>query len=875
MVCWGVLATLAGAAHSARDVPMYHVQAVVGNPVYLPCDISLAHDPSGVTDAVLLVLWYREDLGTPIYSVDLRDHKDHDFKQAHRWSDENVFSNRAYFMHERHPAELGVDHIRETDAGIYRCRVDFKFAQTRNSRVNLTVIVPPTKIVILDESGLERRSVVGPYAEGADMLLRCEVFGGKPKPTVVWYRNRELINNRSAILPDNSGGHVQSELVIRNLGREDLRSELTCQANNNNSTQPLTSTVHVDMNFRPLNVHILASSQPLVAGRRYDLLCQSSGSRPQAKIIWLRNGQRLESTKETTSADGNTTTSTLSFVASKDDAGKNLTCRAENPDFPNERLEDTWTLHINYIPEAKLILGTSLNPDAIREGTDVYFDCLVKAEPGVYKVEWHHNGRLLNHNVGQGIIISNQSLVLQGVSRSSAGNYTCVGFNTEGDGESNAFYLNVMYAPTCKPNQTRVHGVAKQEKANISCEVDANPPDVEFRWTFNNSAESLDVNRGHVTRHGTYSVVSYTPMTELDYGTLLCWATNRIGQQRTPCVFHIIAAGRPDQVHNCTVSNTSMTSFSLRCAEGFNGGLPQSFLVEVRESESQNLRANLSSPVPRFSVAGLEPGAQYQACVYSVNVKGRSEPVPVQAATLRLPEKQLTPERERPRNSFRFTPIMSVVTGVVSALFIVACVVAAVLRLQCSRNEGRRKRHKYLEQRTRSTSGSISAPVDKPASPNKHDPSGDSGGDSDEKNPDIIPQPASGVDSDADFLNKRQHVSTIETRNSPSRSLLQHGAAAAYPGYCTLRNGGLPLHDLSNIAAKPVPAGVEAVYPGGGCTLPRPHWPGYGGPRHPAVLGYHPHPHRTPPPPPPSHDEHSSSTTPESPLMLTKRESTV
>lgn len=62
-----------------------------------------------------------------------------------------------------------------------------------------------------------------------------------------------------------------------------------------------------------------------------------------------------------------------------------------------------------------------------------------------------------------------------------------------------------------------------------------------------------------------------------------------------------------------------------------------------------------------------------------------------------------------------------------------------------------------------------------------------------------------GVDTDADFLNKRQHVSTIETRNSPSRSLLQHGAAAAYPGYCTLRNGGLPLHDLSNIAGKPVP----------------------------------------------------------------------
>jgi hypothetical protein len=51
---------------------------------------------------------------------------------------------------------------------------------------------------------------------------------------------------------------------------------------------------------------------------------------------------------------------------------------------------------------------------------------------------------VLSHNVGRGVIISNQSLVLQGVSRDSAGNYTCVGYNTEGDGESNCFYLNVM-----------------------------------------------------------------------------------------------------------------------------------------------------------------------------------------------------------------------------------------------------------------------------------------------------------------------------------------------------------------------------------------------------------------------------------------------
>ena len=43
------------------------------------------------------------------------------------------------------------------------------------------------------------------------------------------------------------------------------------------------------------------------------------------------------------------------------------------------------------VPETKLVLGKSLNPDNIRESSDVYYDCLVDANPPIYKVEWRHN----------------------------------------------------------------------------------------------------------------------------------------------------------------------------------------------------------------------------------------------------------------------------------------------------------------------------------------------------------------------------------------------------------------------------------------------------------------------------------------------------
>jgi hypothetical protein len=96
----------------------------------------------------------------------------------------------------------------------------------------------------------------------------------------------------------------------------------------------------------------------------------------------------------------------------------------------------------------------------------------------------------------------------------------------------------------CKPGQQKVHGVARQEAAKILCELDANPHDVvHFTWRFNNTAEIIDIPASHFTTDRARSMASYTPMTELDYGTLLCWGRNELGMQKAPCVFHVIPAG--------------------------------------------------------------------------------------------------------------------------------------------------------------------------------------------------------------------------------------------------------------------------------------------------------------------------------------------
>jgi hypothetical protein len=43
------------------------------------------------------------------------------------------------------------------------------------------------------------------------------------------------------------------------------------------------------------------------------------------------------------------------------------------------------------MPIVTLKMGSSLNPDDIKEGDDVYFECLIQSNPKPYKMSWFHN----------------------------------------------------------------------------------------------------------------------------------------------------------------------------------------------------------------------------------------------------------------------------------------------------------------------------------------------------------------------------------------------------------------------------------------------------------------------------------------------------
>ncbi|XP_050669556.1 hemicentin-1-like [Leptidea sinapis] len=628
-------------SEDAEDlVSTMDVDAVLGRTASLPCDVT----PEANEDRVYMVLWFRAGKSTggkPIYSFDVRGRS---FNKALQWSDPKVFGPRAYFATVARPASLTLDTVQLDDEGVYRCRVDFKNSPTRNFQIRLSVIVPPHQLILYDKSGRDVSGVVGPLEEGNELVLVCEVRGGRPAPTVEW-----LVDGVPApqFIGEKTDTHVVvNKLELPHLKRSHLNTTFKCRASNTNLVSPQEKSVRLEMNLRPTSVQIVKKPPTLSSERGVSLSCVAEGSRPPAELTWFKDNRIFSRGKVTESSNDTWVSSTIKFTPLAEDDGGTIKCQADNSALPGQSIEDSFKLDVVYPPVVSLSLGSTLNPNEIKEGDDVYFECSVRANPKEHRISWYHNDKPVVHNVVLGVIVSTKSLVLQKLTRDHSGDYSCRAANTLGETTSQLTYLSIQYAPVCTHSSPQVLGAQLDETLRVRCSVTANPPDVTFFWQFNSSGESLDVSPSKYgkyytgTANGSTSELSYKPQSERDYGALSCRGSNSVGRQLEPCVFQIVPAARPAPPRNCSlqagVNGTEATGILfLRCVAGYDGGLPQSFVLQALDPITNNNKYNITIndtdglvtfklDLSQISGRNIE-GATFNLLIYAKNLKGESE----------------------------------------------------------------------------------------------------------------------------------------------------------------------------------------------------------------------------------------------------------
>ncbi|XP_023946116.1 nephrin-like [Bicyclus anynana] len=733
---------LAGSPLSSVTGTVTRVSSVVGGEADLSCDSR----PPQRNDSLLLVVWYRDD--NPVYSYDTRVPG-----PTGHWSDD-MFGDRARWFGQPTSA-LRVRDVQARDRAIYRCRVDFQVSPTRNYRIALDVIELPSKPVIFDEFGKEISGTAGPYNEGGDFKLICSVNGGNPTPRVQWLQGDTVLSTLGASELQPAGSSRSLTLTISNATRAHLSSVYTCTADNTPLSPPLRATVRVDLYLRPLSVEILSREQPLSVGRQAELWCKSTGARPPAIVTWWLGGKKLDSiTKQQDLEDRNETQSLLQWTPLKEHNGKVLTCRAEHSKFNTTTIESKLPLNIYYVPVATMHLGAKMNPNDIEEGDDVYFGCEVDANPPAYKVVWEHNGVLLQHNPSNGVILTgNTNLALRNVSRLQAGAYTCTASNVEGDGKSPPLRMQVVYRPICRKREIKMIGAALQEPSRVECDVDAFPPPDTFEWTLNSSAGPIKVNPDRFTVDAKIgkSVLTYIPVSDIDYGTLLCRATNLAGHQISPCVYTLLPATRPDPPSNCSVYNLTDDSLDLTCLAGYEGGLQCTYVAEVWANEG--LVTNSTNKATVWNLRRLGAKRHLKLVVYAANARGRSEHVSFTVETA----PRLAPRTEA-QEAWEVNWAVGGVLGAALTVAIILCLALIATRL--------RPRSRDYEVTMQSTKNQKAA-LQKRCSP-------------DDRNPDLIPL-SKGIDCPPDPPQYSTVVAKSEAKNSVSSHSLARTQSPTSP----------------------------------------------------------------------------------------------
>lgn len=93
--------------------------------------------------------------------------------------------------------------------------------------------------------------------------------------------------------------------------------------------------------MKPALVKIVLPEDQIYANRPITARCETWGSSPAARVVWRLGREVIGDSNVSTTQRSNSTVSKLPLILGKDDNGRKLTCRAENPRFPGGVLEQT------------------------------------------------------------------------------------------------------------------------------------------------------------------------------------------------------------------------------------------------------------------------------------------------------------------------------------------------------------------------------------------------------------------------------------------------------------------------------------------------------------------------------------------------------
>ncbi|XP_062570988.1 hemicentin-1-like isoform X1 [Saccostrea cucullata] len=399
---------------------------------------------------------------------------------------------------------LLIPYSRPEDTGTYRCIATNK-AGTDDVSITLTVHVPPR---------IEEGHRLLTAKVGSTTRILCNTTG-EPRPSITWLKDGRLIRSGGKYLVEDSG-----TLVISSLDKDDTAS-YTCTAINVAGRDSMDRVLRVQ---DPPQITVAPRSQEVIQNSRIVLSCAAMGI-PVPTITWTLNGKPVPA-----SPSINGRSFLYIYHALRQDAGM-YTCIAENP----AGIDTASAPVLMKVPPQVSVIDSEAT---VSIADQVMLTCSVGGDPNP-DIRWTKNGRPveLSDRIVQ---LLNGSLVIYDSTSSDAGEYKCVASNDAGTSEGVAM-LTVQEPPSFKiePTNRRIN---LGDTMVLDCVAEGEPtPDISWLrgWKDIEQGERISVLPNNSLRILAAQLS--------DAGLYRCKAANRLGITIVEANMTIVVHGRFSQ----------------------------------------------------------------------------------------------------------------------------------------------------------------------------------------------------------------------------------------------------------------------------------------------------------------------------------------
>ncbi|KAL2086248.1 hypothetical protein ACEWY4_017307 [Coilia grayii] len=161
-------------------------------------------------------------------------------------------------------------------------------------------------------------------------------------------------------------------------------------------------------------------------------------------------------------------------------------------------------------------------PGQITEGSRVTLTCSTDANPPAHTYSWYKTGTHVQ-------LSSNEQLTFSQISSDDSGGYFCRAVSDNGQQDSPAVSVRVLYPP----RNTRIESDSSGQvpvgaTVTLTCTGEADPPAHTYTWIKKRGDVQLE--------SGKEKTLTLSKIRPEDRGEYLCRVANEIGQQESPAV---------------------------------------------------------------------------------------------------------------------------------------------------------------------------------------------------------------------------------------------------------------------------------------------------------------------------------------------------